>query len=237
MEKIILEAELREEIGKNKSKSLRRTGSIPAVLYSEGKITRNIKLVSSDLLKFVHQHRVETAVVNIRIKGEDNKKEYPCLIKEIQYDPVKGDIFHVDFNQISLTKVIKINVPLVAKGEPVGAKQEGGVLNHVLWEIEVECLPADVPKEIEVDVSGLKINDVIRIKDIAMPAQVKALSEPEAIVFAVVPPVKEEVAVAPEAGEVKAEPEVIKEKKEAPEAEEARPKESKEPKEKEKEGK
>jgi large subunit ribosomal protein L25 len=231
MEEIFLEAELRKETGKGKVGFLRRKGFIPAVLYGEGKSTKSLKLSTSDLLRFIHQYRVETAVVNIRIKDEDKKKEYPCLIKDIQYDPVKGDILHVDLNQISLTKAIKINVPLVAKGEPVGVKQEGGILNHVLWEMEVECLPINIPKEIEADVNNLKINEVIRIKDLKMPADVKPLTDPDAIVFAVEPPLKEEEVVVPLGEEAKAEPEVIKEKKETPEEKES--KESKEPKEKE----
>lgn len=237
MEEIFLEAQLREETGKGRVGYLRRQGFIPAVLYGEGKSSKSLKFASSDLLRFIHHYRVETAVVNIRIKGEDKKKEYPCLIKEIQYDPVKSNIIHIDFNHISLTKAIKINVPLVAKGEPAGAKQEGGILNHVLWEIEVECLPANIPKEIEVDVSNLKINEAIRIKDIKMPADVRALSDPEAIVFAVVPPLKEEVVVAPEVEEAKVEPEVIKEKKEIPGEKESKEPKEKEPKEKEKENK
>jgi large subunit ribosomal protein L25 len=104
----------------------------------------------------------------------------------------------------------------VAKGEPIGVKQEGGSVEHILWEIEVECLPTDIPKEIEVDVSQLKIGDAIHIKDITFPANVKVVNNQEAIVLSVAAPIKEEIPVAPVEGEEKQEPEVIKEKKEVP---------------------
>lgn len=221
MEEIFLEVEQRVESDKGKAKTLRHKGFIPAVLYGQGRKTQSLKISSSDLLQLIHRHRVETAVINLKVKDEDKKsKGYACLIKEIQYHPVKGDILHVDFNQISLTKAIKVKVPTVAKGEPIGVKQEAGMLNHILWEIDIECLPKEIPKEIEVDVSNLNINDVIQIKDIKIPQGLKVLDDPESIVFSVVPPIKEEVVVAPEEAVAAAEPEVIKEKKEVPGEEE-----------------
>jgi large subunit ribosomal protein L25 len=160
-------------------------------------------------------------VINLKIKDDTKKKARPCLIKEIQYDPVKGDIVHVDFNEVSLTKEIKVNVPVATKGEPMGVKQEGGSLEHILWEIEVECLPTQIPNQIEVDVSQLKIGDSIHIKDISFPSNIKVLNDPGAIVLSVAAPIKEEIPVAPVEGEVTQEPEVIKEKKEVPAEEEA----------------
>lgn len=222
MEEIILEILAREELGKNKVKDLRTKGFIPAVIYAEGKESLPIKVSHKQLLQLIHQHRLESAVINLKIKDDKKQKSRSCLIKEIQYDPVKGDVIHVDFNEISLTKIIKVNVPVVAKGEPIGVKQEGGSLEHILWEAEVECLPTEIPKEIEVDVSQLKIGDTIHIEDITFPSQIKVLNAPEAIVFSVSAPIKEEEVVAPAVeGEEKQEPEVIKEKKEvAPEGEE-----------------
>jgi large subunit ribosomal protein L25 len=114
-----------------------------------------------------------------------------------------------------LTKTIKVNVPVTVKGEPIGVKQEGGSLEHILWEIEVECLPMDIPKQIEVDVTQLKMGESIHVKDMALPVKVKVLNDPEAKVLSVVQPLKEEVVGAAAAeGEVPQEPEVIKEKKE-----------------------
>ena len=214
MEELFLDAESRSETGKGKVKDIRDQGFIPAVVYGEGKHSQPIKVSHKELFQLLHQHRLENVVINVRIK-DDKKKQRSCLIKEIQYDPVKGDITHVDFNEISLTKAIKVNVPVVAKGEPAGVKQEGGSLEHILWEIEVECLPTEIPKEIEVDVSQLKIGDSIHLKDIAIPSNIKVLTPPESIILSVAAPIKEEVA-APAEGEEKLEPEVIKEKKEVP---------------------
>ncbi len=232
MEEIFLDAQTRTEIGRAKVKDLRDKGFTPAVVYAGGKESLALKLSTSALLKLVHQHRLEGVVINLKVKDDKKGRARPCLIKEIQYDPVRGDIIHVDLNEISLTKAIKVNVPVVAKGEPVGVKQEGGSLEHILWEIEVECLPTDIPKEIEVDVSLLKIGDSLHIKDLVAPSKVKILNDPGAIVLSVTAPMKAEVAVTPVEGEAPQEPEVIREKKEVPaEGEEEGPKEGKEKKE------
>jgi large subunit ribosomal protein L25 len=216
MEEIILDAELREEIGKSKAKDLRQKGFIPAVVYGEGKSSLPIKVSHHQLVHLFHQHRLENAIINLKIKEDKKNKARSCLIKETQYDPVTADIIHVDFNEISWNKVIKINVPVVAKGEPIGVKQEGGSLEHVLWELEVECLPTDIPKEITVDVTNLKMGESIHIKDIQFPANVKVTNSPDAMVLLVAAPVKEEVPAEAVEGEVAQEPEVIKEKKEQP---------------------
>lgn len=217
MEEIFLDAQLREEKGRGKVKDLRDKGFIPAVIYSEGKESQALKVSNSELLRLMHQqHRIEGVIINIKIMDDKKFKSRPCLIKEIQYDPVAGNIKHVDFNQISLTKAIKVNVPVVAKGEPVGVKQEGGALEHILWDIEVECLPTNIPKEFEVDVTQMKIGDSVHVKDLTAPEGVKILNDPASIILSVAAPMKEEVVAAPVEGEVSQEPEVIKEKKEVP---------------------
>lgn len=233
MEEIFLEAELREEKGRAKVKDLKAAGFLPAVVYSRGKDSLSIKLNRSALIKLVHLYRLENSIINLKIKDDKKAKTRPCLIKEIQYDPVHEDIIHVDLNEVSLTEAIKVNVPVEAKGEAVGVKQEGGSLEHILWEIEVECLPTNIPKNIEVDVSALKMGDAIHVKDIVLPAGVKVLNDPAAIVLHVAAPMKEEAPVEAVEGEEKQEPEVIKEKKEVPEEGKA----AEEPKEKEKEKK
>jgi large subunit ribosomal protein L25 len=237
MEEILLEAHLRPEIGKGKVKDLRDAGFIPAVVYGEGKPGIAIKVSHRAFIQLVHQHRIENAILSVKIADDTKQKSRSCLIKEIQYDPITEDIVHVDFNEVSLTKAIKVNVPIVAKGEPIGVKQEGGSLDHILWEVEVECLPTDIPKEIEVDVGNLKMGDSIHVKDIVFPEKVKVLTSTDSIVMQVSAPIKEEVAEVPAEGEVAQEPEVIKEKKEEP-AEGAEPgKEKKEDKEDKKEKK
>jgi large subunit ribosomal protein L25 len=233
MEELFLDAEPREEIGRGKVKDLRDKGYVPAIIYSAGKDVMALKLSHRQLVQLVHQHRIEGVVININIKDDKKQKSRPCIIREIQHDPVHGEIIHVDFNQISLTKKIKVNVPVVAKGEPVGVKLEGGSLEIILWEIEVECLPTSIPKDIEIDVSSLKLGDSIHIKDIPVPSGAKILNAPESIILSVAAPMKEEVPVGAVEGEGAQEPEVIKEKKEVPE-EGVSPEEKKEVKEKEK---
>mgnify|MGYP001570008658 CR=1 FL=1 len=216
MEELILDAEIREEIGKGKTKAMRDKGFIPAVIYADGKEALALKLSHRQLVQLVHQHRIEGVVINLNIKDDKKQKSRPCLVKEIQHDPVLGEIVHVDFNQISLTKAIKVNIPVTVKGEAVGVKLEGGSLEHTLWEIEIECLPTSIPKDIEVDVSALKLGESIHVRDIIVPAGVKILNDSGAIVLTVAAPMKEEVPAEGVEGEEKQEPEVIKEKKEVP---------------------
>jgi large subunit ribosomal protein L25 len=225
MEEILLEVESREELGRIKVHDMRAKGYIPAVVYAQGKEPLALKISHSLLLKLVHHHRIESAVINLKVKNDKKEKTRPCLIKEIQYHPVYGDILHVDFNEISLTKAIKVNVPITVKGESVGVKQEGGSLEHILWDIEIECLPTQIPKDIEVDISSLKLKDSIHVKDLILPAGIKVLNDPGAIVLTVAEPMKEEVVATALEGEEKQEPEVIKEKKEVPAEETEEPKE------------
>ncbi len=216
MEEIVLEAELREGKGRAKAKDLRDEGYLPAVVYYHGKDALSVKISRGVLLKLMHQHRLESVIINLKIKDDKKTKGRPCLVKEIQYDPVREDIIHVDFNEISLTESIKVNVPVQAKGEAVGVKQEGGSLEHLLWEVEVECLPTNIPKEIQVDVTALKLGDAIHVKDIIFPEGVRPLNDPTAVVLHVAAPMKEEVPAEETDTEAAKEPEVIKEKKEVP---------------------
>ena len=216
MEEIFLEAELREGAGRANTKDLRESGYLPGVVYFHGKDALSIKILRSALLKLVHQHRLESTIINLKIKDDKKAHGRPCLVKEIQYHPVREDIIHVDFNEISLTESIKVNVPVQTKGEAVGVKQEGGSLELLLWEVEVECLPTSIPKNIEVDISALKMGEAIHLKDIVFPSGVKPLNDPAAIVLHIVAPMKEEAPAEAVEGEIKQEPEVIKEKKEVP---------------------
>jgi len=216
MEEIFLDAQLREGTGRAKVKDLKEAGFLPAIVYSQGKDAIAVKILRGTLLKLMHQHRLESIIINLKIKDDKKAKSRPCLIKEIQHNPVSEDIIHVDFNEISLTEAIKVNVPIETKGDAVGVKQEGGSLEHLLWEIEVECLPTNIPKNIQVDITALKMGEAIYVKDIILPQGIKVLNDPAAIVLHVIAPMKEEVPVEAAEGEVTAEPEVIKEKKEVP---------------------
>ena len=234
MEEIILSAEQRDEIGRGKVKDLRGKGFIPAVVYGEGKDSQAIKVPRGDFLHLLHQYHIENVIIKLKMKDDKKQITRACLIKEIQYDPVVGDVMHLDFNEISLTENIKVNIPVEARGEPIGVKQEGGSLEQILWEIEVECLPTQIPEKIIVDVVPLKMGQAVHVKDIALPSGVKAVTEPEAIVLSVAAPMKEEAPAEAVEGEEAQEPEVIKEKKEEEGAEGA---ESKEEKKEQKKGK
>lgn len=219
MEDVILEAEKRVDTGTAKVERLRKKALFPAVVYGEGKSPLAIQLVAKDFLRLIGVHKGESFVINLKVKDGAHSDNKSVLIKQIQHDPVNDAIIHVDFHEISLTKTIRVKVPLTAKGEAAGVKQDGGVLDHTTWDLEIECLPTQIPESIEVDVSDLKIGDSLHVKDIRLPQGVKVLNDPESVVLAVVTPTKEVPAAGEEAlaGEAKAEPEVIKEKKEKPE--------------------
>lgn len=225
MEAIYLEAEVRVDSEVGKSHLLRKSNFVPCVVYGEGKATLPLKIDRGRLIKFMHAHHGgENMVITLKVAPSAGKKaeEKAVLIKELQTHPVSGDILHVDFNEISLTKRIEVKVPIESKGEAAGVKQDGGTLEHILWEIEVECLPTQIPEKIEVDVTNLKIGDSVHVKDLTVPAGVKVKHEGDAIVFSLVPPYKEEVAGEAAAGEAAAgaEPEVIKKEKKPVEGEE-----------------
>ncbi|MFH1593394.1 MAG: 50S ribosomal protein L25 [Candidatus Omnitrophota bacterium] len=229
MEKVILDAEIREETGKSKVKELRRKDIVPAVAYRHGKEAINLKVNRKDLFTVLHTGAGENVLITVRIKdnsaaasggkGDKKYKEKTCIIKEVQRDPVREDIIHVDLNEISLTEKIKVKVPVHSRGNAEGVVKDDGVLEHVLWEVEVECLPTDIPKKIEVDVTAMKIGDTVYIKDLPLPSGVKILNDPELAVLSVAPPAKDEV-VEEVPGEGVEEPEVIsKGKKEEEEVE------------------
>jgi large subunit ribosomal protein L25 len=237
MEEIYLEATVREDAEIGKNSALRNKGFVPCVVYGEGKKTLSLKIERGRLLKFMHAHHGrENMVITLKVTLASNKKveEKPVIIKEIQTHPVNDEILHLDFNEISLTKRIVVKVPIHSVGEPVGVKQDGGTLEHVLWELDVECLPTQIPEKLTVDVTNMKIGDFIQVKNLVVPAGVAVKHELDAIVFSVVPPQKEEVtpeaaaAAAEAAAPSSTEPEVIKKEKKPVEGEEEAKPETKE---------
>ena len=220
MERVELKAVLREEVGKGAVKRLRKEGFIPAVCYGKGKRPLILKFNRQDLFKVLHTAAGENVIINLELKENSKLKSRTVIIKEIQYHHVNDDILHVDFNQISLTKVLTVKVPVEVKGEPIGVK-EGGVLEHLLWEVDIECLPTQIPEKIDVEVSELGIGDSVHVKELIIPEGIKVLSDPEDVLLSVKPPMAEEV-VKEEVEEEITEPEVIREKKpeETPETEE-----------------
>ena len=145
MEKIILKAETRAAVGKKAAKDLRAKGLIPANVYKGGKSAVSLQVSADNLSNVLHTKAGENVIITLKIGGESGGKDKTVVIKEIQREPIKDRILHVDFNEISLTETLKVNVPLVSRGEPVGVRVDGGILEHVIRELQVECLPTAIP--------------------------------------------------------------------------------------------
>ncbi len=212
MEQIKLDVQVRSEIGTRQVKRIRTESFLPAVIYGNEIKATPIKVDRRLYERIQRQHHGERVLYQLNIV-QDGKKlsEYYALVKEEQSDPVTERITHVDFNRILLTEKIEVKVPIMAKGEPIGVKRDGGSLDHVIWELDIICLPTAIPQHLEVEVSHLAIGDAVHVKDIVLPEGVVTKHDLQAIVFSVAAPMKEEVAAAPAE---KVEVEVIKEKKE-----------------------
>ena len=227
MDQIALKANLREGNGKQKAQKLRKGGVVPGIVYHRGEKSVPIEFVEKDITKILRTAEGENVLISLQIEGS-KKKSRAVIIKEVQHHPVKRSILHVDFNEISLTENIIIEVEVMGVGEPVGVKQEGGVLDHPLRVVKVQCLPVDIPKHIDVDLTNLKLNGSIHVRDLVVSDKIKVLTDPDSLLFQVKLPVEEKVEETPaEALEV----EVIREKKEEePKAgekkEEAKPKDA-----------
>ena len=221
MKQITLSAEVRAELGKQQTKHLREKGFVPAVVYRHGKNTVPLKVTQQELNRVLRTDHGENVVISLTVAGEAKakQKERLVMIKEIQHEPLHGAIVHVDFHEISLSEKLKVNIPIEAKGESVGVKQDGGVLEHVLREVEAECLPTQIPDRLEIDVTALLIGDSLHVRDLALPEGVRLLSDPGLTIFIVKPPFVEKVEEVLPGAEV-TEPEVMKQKKEEEGAEE-----------------
>lgn len=201
MAEFVLNLETRKQTGTGAVKKIRRTGRIPGVFYFHGQKSITFNVQKSELAT-IHGH--ESALIEAIIDGKDRRK---CIIREIQFDPLTQSPIHIDLLGIKLTEKITVSVPLVYLGTPAGVKTEGGLMQQLYREIEIECLPTDIPEKIEIDVTHLSIGNSIRIGDIHVD-NVKILSDPEiALVNVVALRAAEEVAPSPEVET--AEPEVI----------------------------
>ncbi|MDD5259523.1 MAG: 50S ribosomal protein L25 [bacterium] len=216
MKEVILEVKERAEKGTRVSKRLRVAGTIPAVLYGAKQTPISLGIAVKEFNRIIHGGAGENVVLTLKFGG-DKKEAKTAIIKEIQRDPVSRNILHIDLLAISLKDKIKVNVPVMVTGEAPGIK-EGGILEYVQREVEVECLPTQIPEHIMVDVSSLKINESIHVRDLKLSDdQVKVLTPAERMLVSIVPPtileepVAAEGAIAPEAAAAAtAEPEVIK---------------------------
>jgi large subunit ribosomal protein L25 len=208
MEKILVKADKRLEIGKGGARSLRRMGVLPAVVYSDGNSTP-IKVNSKEMTKLIYSGAGEHSLITIELEKEGKKaSEYPVLVKDYQRDPVTEELLHVDFIEVSLEKNVNVTVPVVIVKQPVGVKM-GGILQHHMREIEVECLPMQIPDKIEVDAGALEIGGSLHVSDLTVPEGVKVVTDPSELIFLVSAPVVEE-APAEAVEEEAAEPELVK---------------------------
>lgn len=228
MERISINAEKREGSGKGAARSLRREGMVPAVLYREGK-SQSIKLLRKELSKLINTISGEQVIVDLQFSDGGKKL---ALLKNYQIDPVRGELLHTDFFEISLTEKVKLAIHVTTLGEPIGVKRDGGLLQHTVREVEIECLPDKIPGRIEIDISRLEIGQSIHVSDLTFSEGIKVLTDMGDIVATVIAPVVEEVApVAEVAAPETVEPEVIKKGKKEEEGVE-KEKEKKEKKEK-----
>jgi large subunit ribosomal protein L25 len=219
MSVIPLSASRREDLGKGGARKARAAGQIPGVLYGHGETPVAVAVSAREFDVAMRSHKGGNPIVNLAVAGA----EFTALVREAQYDPLTHAILHLDFQHISLTEQIEVSVPIKLVGLAVGVKDGGGILETILREIEVRCLPTAIPSAIEADVTLLAVGDSIHVRDLVM-ANVTILSDPDATVATVVPPtVMEEKA--PEdavaaAGATAAEPEVIAKGKKDEEGEE-----------------
>ncbi len=219
MEEIKLEVQIRNRIGSRKIKSVRSQDQIPAIVYGGKKEPTPIQVDRRSYEKIMRHHRGQNVIFNLNVlDGEKKLRDYAAIVREEQHEPVSYKLIHIDFNRIALDQIIEVKVTIETKGESVGVKKDGGSLEHVLWELDVLCLPTKIPAKIEVDVTNLKIGDAIHVKDIVLPEGVKTKHDLHAIVVTVAAPMKEDQLIL-QATE-KVEVEVTKEKKkdEAPAA-------------------
>jgi large subunit ribosomal protein L25 len=216
MEEIVLNMEPRTVVGKQ-VKALRRDGNVPAVLYSRRGEPVILQANNRELLR-VLQRAGGSRLVKLNISGAQDAPM--ALVREVQREPIKGSVLHVDFFGVSMTEAIKLEIPIRYEGASPAVTRNEGVLIHSMDAIEIECLPGDLIDAVAIDVSTLeKVGDVIRVSDLKGPAAVKLLADPEATVARVTYLAGEEAEAA--GGEaVMAEPEVIKKGKTEEEAEE-----------------
>src|SRR3954469_2584891 len=218
----ILEATVRDSFGKNEARRTRRDGRVPAVVYgasSEGG-SRDATAIAVDpraLLKILHSEAGANTLISLKLSGGDAR----VLIKEYQLDPVTHAVLHADFYRVRMDRTIHVTIPVTVKGEPKGVKQQGGILEFIRREIEIECLPGDIPENVEVDVSELMLHEGIRIRDVATNPKWKPVTDADTMLVHVIMPKVEEVAATPEAAAAPtgpAAPEVIKKGKKDEEA-------------------
>ncbi|MBO0911198.1 MAG: 50S ribosomal protein L25 [Acidobacteria bacterium] len=230
----LLEAQPREAGTKNDARRVRSGGKIPAVVYGAGKQAMPVTVDPRQVSRILHSAAGHNTVFDLALDGEQSK----AMIVDWQFEPIKGSLLHIDLKRIAMDQKLRVNIPIELVGEAAGVKQQGGILEQITREIEVECLPGDIPRQIQLNVSELVFGTVLRVSDLPKNDKVKYLTDLEQPVAHVIS-VKEEAApaeaAAGEAAAAPAEPEVIKKgKQEAEEGGETSPEKAEKPEKKEK---
>ena len=211
-----LSARPRADVGRNSVKHLRTRGVIPAVVYGHKDVPSNLEIEQREIAALLAHAVGENILVELVIADGSKVSNKLSLIQEVQHHPVRGDILHVDFLEVAMDELLHTEVPVEPVGEADGVKNFGGLLEQSLRTLHIECLPKDLPEIIRVDVSALGLNQSLHVRDLGLPAGVKATSDADLTVFIVAEP---KVEAEPVAGEAPKAPEVIKEKKPAEGAE------------------
>jgi len=219
LEQNTLEAQPREAGTKNHARRVRREGKIPAVIYGAGKESLPISVDPRQVTRILNSETGHNTIFDLALTGGERSK---AMIVDWQYEPIKGKLLHIDLKRIALDKVLRVSVPIFLVGEAAGVKQEGGIMEQMLRELEIECLPGDIPSHIDADVSQLTFGKVLRVAELSHSDKIKVLTDANQPV-AHVTSVKEEVVATPEATAAEAaapaEPEVIKKGKQETEEE------------------
>jgi large subunit ribosomal protein L25 len=217
LEQNVLEAQPREAGTKNQARRVRREGKIPAVVYGASKDAVAVSVDPRHVLRILHSDSGHNTIFDLALNGGERTK---AMIVDWQYEPIKGHLLHIDLKRIAMDKALRVSVPIVLQGTAEGVKTEGGILEQILREVEIECLPGDIPSHIDLNVSNLGLNASIRVADLPHGGKVKFITDETATIAHVIS-IKEEAAPAVDAvvAAGPAEPEVAKKgKTDAPEA-------------------
>ena len=213
-EQTALDAQPRTPGTKNDARRVRREGKVPATVYGAGKQAVSVSVDPRQVSRILNSRTGHNTVFDLALAGDGGGERTKAMIVDWQYEPIKGGLLHIDLKRIAMDQKLKVNVPITLVGQPEGVKTQGGILEQIWREVEVECLPGDIPNAVELNVSELVFGMVLRVSDLPVNPKVKFLTDPNQPVAHVITVKEEEVptadAVAGEAAAAPAEPEVIK---------------------------
>jgi large subunit ribosomal protein L25 len=200
----LIEAQTRIPEGKNANRRIRQAGKIPAVIYGSGMDPEALSVDPGAIRAILRTETGQNTIFTVNVEGG---QQHSAMVKDYQLDPVKGKLTHVDLMKIAMDRLLILTVNVELVGEPLGVKIDGGSLDFITRAIEIECMPADIPELIKLEVGALRVNEYIRAKDLNMGDKVRILTEPEVVIATVAPPKADAAAATASAA---AEPEVIK---------------------------